>query len=389
MKSTNSTKKYLRLLVPYVITAAVIITAVAIGSYQKSNSTSYAPIMNNIGESSFSLDSNQLDAAYIVANLADHISLPSYGTISENYVSIALQYKSMQNSDTKIEKPNIIDTSNLAHGIQEYIVKEGDTLDTIVAYFKANFQTAADITANQIRWSNNMKNSTVSPGQKLYIPAVPGILYTVKVGDTIEGLAAKYKSDAKSIIHSNDLEITGLVVGSTIILPSGELPEKERPEYVPPAPRPSYTSSLTGTSSGVRHNVRFIANINSLPNQPPNNSGAWGQCTWYAWYWRYQYGLTHPGYQLPSGALGNARDWVRTLGGQFYVDHNPRVGDVVQTSTSGNGHVAVVVGVSATNITIREMNFKVAGVTSGRGNVIESEIPIEIARNFNYIHQRK
>jgi surface antigen len=343
--------------------------------------------MAAFADSEFIPSADQLTTMYVIADLANTLFVPSSDIINANYTSSEYQYGVSGSSDNKIEKPNIIDTGNLARGIQEYIVLDGDTLASIADKY--------NVTETQIRWSNNMKTTDVSAGKTLYIPTVPGILYTVKEGDTLEALADKYKSNSEQIVIYNDLELSGLVVGSTIILPSGELPEKERPEYVAPKPQTpiqstSSTSRAPGvstSSSGVRIDVRSVSISRADPGVT-GNKNAWGNCTWFAWWWRRHF--MGEEYWLPSRALGNARDWVRTLGGEFYVDKTPRYGAVVQTSTSGAyGHVGVVTAVhSDGSITMQEMNARFGGL-GGYNRVIESEVPAEHARNYNYIHQSK
>jgi len=383
-KSNNPIKKY----IAYVIFGLLVIGGAVYGSLYKADPNGSVPVMAAFADSEFIPSADQITTMYVVADLANALSVPSSDAINANYVSYELKHEiSGSSNDNKIEKPNIVDTSNLARGIQEYIVLDGDSLASLAERF--------GVTENQIRWSNNMKTSGVSPGKTLYIPTIPGILYTVKEGDTLESLTEKYKSDSEQIVIYNDLELTGLVVGGTIILPSGELPEKERPEYVAPRPvtiRPtpsqqSYTPGVSTSSSGVRVNVRSVWIDRSDPGVS-GNKNAWGNCTWFSWWWRRHY--MGEEYWLPSRALGNARDWVRTLGGEFYVDKTPRYGAVVQTSTSGAyGHVGVVTAVhSDGSITMQEMNARFGGL-GGYNRVIESEVPAEHARSYNYIHQRK
>jgi surface antigen/uncharacterized protein (DUF433 family) len=381
MKITQKTKDIIRYFVPYLIAFAFLIIFSAIGSQKNTRQVANsAPIMSAINEANFIVTADQLSESFIIADLANTMNLPSYDTINENFISLVIKHETSQTNETKIEKPNIIDTSDLSRGIDEYIVQEGDTLDAIAAKF--------NITTTQIRWSNNMKTDAVTPMQKLFIPTVPGILYTVKSGDTIEALAEKYQSNAEQIITYNDLENSGLVEGSTIILPNGQLPEVERPEYVPPAPQPSSSYSyISSANARTRLNMReiesrayWLSEYNATRGQ--NNPGAFGNCTWFAWYWRRQYMPEE--YWLPGGVIGNAGFWNRKLGGSFYIDHNPTYGDVVQTDTRNPGHVAVVIAVHDDgSITIREMNV------IGLNRVNDAEIPANIARTYNYIHQRK
>ena len=99
------------------------------------------------------------------------------------------------------------------------------------------------------------------------------------------------------------------------------------------------------------------------------NSYGYGYCTWGVKSWKPN---------IPN-FWGNANEWdssARASG--FAVDSNPRVGDVAQTDAGGYGHVAMVVAVSASGVTIQELNgpagWNVIGVRT---------VPIS---EFVYIH---
>lgn len=381
-KLTGAASSVLKKIVPYFVFFVAILATMVIGSQKDPKVSSSNPIMSSIDDNTFVVTADQLSESYIVADLANTFNLPTTSSISENYVSISLKYTlTGATIDTGIiEKPNIIDTSNLSRGIKTYIVVDGDSLQAIADRF--------GVTTTQIRWSNNMKNDNLSVGQKLFIPQVPGILYTVKDGDTIEGLAEKYKSNASQMIVYNDLETTGLAAGQTIVLPGGELPETERPEYVAPTPKPAYVSYYLA-DSGTRHDMREIGSysywrytVTPSVSGDGNRSTA-GQCTWFAWYWR-RYNSGSENYWLPAEIIGNARDWVRTLSSRYGVNRVPAYGAVVQTRTTGYGHVGVVTGVvPGEYITIQEMNYN-----GGTYRVFESKIYWSDAVNYYYIHGR-
>lgn len=380
-KSRTTAKGVIKSTIPYIVFFAVILTTMIIGSRKDSQTIAANPIMKSIDDNSFVVTADQLSESYIVADLANTFNLPSVTSINENYVSISIKYSlTGATVDTGIiEKPNIVDTSNLSRGIKSYIVVEGDSLEAIAVRYS--------VTTTQIRWSNNMKNDTLTVGQTLYIPSVPGILYTAKDGDTIESIAEKYASNTGKIILYNDLETSGLVVGQTIILPDGVLPEVERPEYVPPVVRPVYSYSLV--DSGTRHGMREIGSYSYwrytiTPSvRGDGNPSTEGQCTWFAWYWRrYNIGGN---YTLPTGAIGNARDWVNRLSSQFVTNRYPAYGAVVQTRTTGYGHVGVVTGVvEGSHIIIQEMNYNY-----GSYRVYESTIYWADALKYYYIHGRR
>ena len=117
------------------------------------------------------------------------------------------------------------------------------------------------------------------------------------------------------------------------------------------------------------------------------NRNGFGQCTWYAWWWR-RYKMPS-NYWLPNAILGNANAWYYRLSGMGYaVGNTPQYGAVFQTTVGYYGHVGVVVGVNpGTSITVQEMNY--AGPNGKLNHVYESTISWSDAFNFNYIYGRK
>lgn len=383
---------------PYAAVALFLFAIMFFGS-QHDNQSVKAPIASVFNDTSFTVTADQISESYTVANIASAVSLPSTQTISENYVTASAIYESTGTTDTSgtvIERPTIIDVSDLdRRGVITYTVEKGDTIASILK--KLNLK---DVTEKQVRWSNGLKTNTISAGQKLYLPSVPGIVYITRKGDTYESIAKKYSSNLDEIIARNDLEKTDISVGMILLLPGGVLPEKERPEYVAPRPRNTGGGNNTGgnagvirfSDSGVRHNRFQVQNYGYWRNmyystKSWRNPGAFGNCTWFAWYWRRANMPSN--YWLPTGAIGNARSWVSFLGSRgFGTGKTPAYGAVIQTSTSGYGHVGVVVGVNqGVSITIQEMNY--AG-PNGKFNIVyQSTINWSDAVKFNYIYGRR
>lgn len=98
-----------------------------------------------------------------------------------------------------------------------YTVEAGDTPSAIAARF--------GISLNTLLWANNLRSaSSIKIGDDLIILPVTGVQYHVKKGDTIEGIAKKFKADASEIISFNGLGIgETLVAGGEIIIPDGEM----------------------------------------------------------------------------------------------------------------------------------------------------------------------
>lgn len=99
--------------------------------------------------------------------------------------------------------------------ISLYVVHQGDTLPAIAKMF--------GVSVNTIRWSNDIKGNSITPGQTLVILPVSGIQHTVKSGDTIQSIAKKYKGDFDEILQYNNLtKNSKIAVGDVIVVPDGE-----------------------------------------------------------------------------------------------------------------------------------------------------------------------
>ncbi len=98
-----------------------------------------------------------------------------------------------------------------------YVVRPGDTLSEIAAMF--------GVSVNTIVWANDLGSAkTVRPGDTLVILPVSGVERKIVKGDTLASLAKKYGADAGEIADFNGLDPSAsLAVGSTIIIPGGEI----------------------------------------------------------------------------------------------------------------------------------------------------------------------
>ena len=360
---------------PYILALVLLFGLVFFGSRDKSLDSNDSMSLQSIASNNYSVSADQVSEFYVVAELANSMDLFSSNDVANNYVSISVLQQNSQVLDTsgKLSKPIIVDVGHLSRGVISYTVGPGETMDSIAGKY--------GITTDQIRWSNNLNSTNVSEGQRLLVPSVPGIAYTVKDGDTVESLANKYSSNVDQIIALNDLEQNGtLTPGTVIILPSGSLPETERPEYVPPRTTYSYStpsSSYYTYSGSGRENVHVVETWTYARSMMGDgNPMSAGQCTWYAWYYRQHVGGT------PLGRFfGNANAWASVLSNRFRVDRNPSVHAVFQTSSGYYGHVGIVTGINGDgSITVREMNY------AGPFIVTEGRIPASQVHNYFYIH---
>lgn len=318
---------------------------------------------------------DQIVATNIAAGIAARADLPVAVNLANQAVSLSVQSQlSQQNDSSTITKPQIIQPSANSYALKQYTVKDGDTATSIAAQFA--------ISPDTLKWANDLSSDSVPAGKVLTILPVDGVLYTVKGGDTVDSIASRFGATTQEITTVNNLELSGLVNGAKIILPSGILPTNERPGYIAPVAARSFAYSTFRFAGGFGGGGIQVINPYSLISSNIysfRNGGANGQCTWWAIERRAAMGMP-----LPGGALGNAAEWAYTLGqAGFGVNSTPSRGAVIQNG-GGYGHVGVVEAVNSDgSITISEMNNYSAG---GAYAVDMRTIPASALGNFNFIH---
>lgn len=103
--------------------------------------------------------------------------------------------------------------------IEEYLVEKGDTLSIIASRF--------DISLETLLWANDLsRTSLISPGQKLIILPVSGVLHIVREGDTLSEVSQVYQAKKDEIVSFNDLSNQDdIFVGDFLIVPGGKMPK--------------------------------------------------------------------------------------------------------------------------------------------------------------------
>ncbi len=105
-----------------------------------------------------------------------------------------------------------------------YTVQKGDTISLIAQKF--------GISAETIRWANNLSGDSIAVGDTLEILPVTGIAYKVQSGDSVYSIAKKFATDPQKIVDFpfNDFanpETFSLVSGQILIVPDGIKPSEQ------------------------------------------------------------------------------------------------------------------------------------------------------------------
>jgi len=306
----------------------------------------------------------------VVANLAESADL----AVAPSTASLSTSTAILQDAPqviSSVEKPKVLEVSSEKRDIVKYRTETEEVIQAIADKY--------GITAQTIKWVNNLKGDKVEAGKELRILPVDGIVYTVKSGDTLKSIVDKYQANAERVISYNKLKDNeDPKVGVEIVIPGGILPEEERPDYSPKTKLAtnSYSKSSvrsSSTSSSSSSSVTLSANY----NVKAGNAYAWGNCTWYAYNRRPDIG----------SFWGNASTWaVSARAAGYRVDQTPTVGAIAQWNAYANsyiwgyGHVAIVEAVNGDGtITISDMNY------AGKLNVVSTRT-ISASSVSNFIH---
>ena len=314
-----------------------------------------------------SVSIDDLYATKVAATIAETAGMPVATNVANLSQSLAAESVLARSDENIVAKPQIVKPSASGRTVRMHVAESGDTVQSIAAKY--------GVSADTIKWANDLQSDAVEKGRKLKILPVDGVLYTTSQGDTADKLATRYRSTAAQIVAFNDLELTGIKAGQELIIPDGILPAEERPGYVAPVVRTS--TPYTYYSGGVGSANPYSASI--------GNRYAFGNCTWYAYERRQQLGR-------PVGSLwGNASTWAMYAAAAGYtVNGSPAPGAVLQQGAAGYygyGHVAIVESVDpGKSITISEMNaYRFGGGFNivGRGQISWSEATSGM---YRYIH---
>jgi N-acetylmuramoyl-L-alanine amidase len=317
---------------------------------------------------------DQLVATNVAAEIAERASLAVAPNLASLSISLSVENELAQTSTTNvITKPQIVQPTASDRTMRHYTAQAGDTVPLLAQKY--------GVSADTIKWANNLTSDAIEPGKQLEIPPVDGVLYTVKNGDTVESLATKYNTNAASIVSFNDLELNGLAVGTRVVLPGGSLPNNERPGYV--APRTQTATTTSPSNYRASYGAGFGGDTWRIKVGTPMYAGngyAYGNCTAYVYDRRVELGLRI------DNSLGNANTWAsRAAANGYIVNGTPSAGAVIQDRSGYYGHVGIVEEVRSNgDLVISEMNAYVSG---GGFNIVSGRIiPAGNVGAYTYIH---
>lgn len=276
-------------------------------------------------------------------------SLVPQAFAEETLVAPSSQDQNTQTSLTSIDEsglkaflPDSLEPFRNAQ-IQFYTTVSGDTLATVAK--------KRGISTNTIKWANNLRSTTLKPGQELVLPQVDGVLVKTDESTSIADIASKFKGDPEIILSYNGLpHPDAFNPGQYLMCPGCVIPE----------------NILTPENSqiGVR--------LTDIPNEAGSTHVFYpGHCTWYV------------AKKFKVTFSGSARYWIKNAKAAGYtISDTPVMHSAVVTSDRAPyGHVAYVEEVNLDKGTIRisEMNYKGLYILS------ERELPINGSGIVGYI----
>lgn len=163
-------------------------------------------------------------------NYTGQIKLPSENSLDIDALNKLMSDFAMEGKVDYDESGNLLDAvkTNIVYtqpvSYQTYKVQKGDTISGITKKFGlSNISTL--ISVNDI---GNVRQ--LASGQKLKIPSIDGIIYTVKKGDSLDSIIKKYNIKLETLIDVNELESEILISGEQLFIPGVAMDSKSLKE---------------------------------------------------------------------------------------------------------------------------------------------------------------
>lgn len=311
-------------------------------------------ILNTSKEEEAGISTSDIESADLAAVVSQESNMLVESNVNEYRDTLVLQKVVAPIQADIVDKPQTTIASDSIREVSEYVTVEGDSIPSIADKFS--------ITADTVRWANNLTGDSVAAGTTLKILPITGVLVAARAGDTPKIIADSTGASAEEIALFNDIDVNaGIPAGKQIIVPNG-------------SPRSSSSSRTTRrTTSSTASGYGFAAN----PVFGGGNTYSRGYCTWHAANRRAAIGRPIP------NRMGNAIRWASVAAANGYaVDGNPRAGDVLwHRNIGGAGHVAFVEGVNGDgSLLVSDMNYP------SWGRVTYRTVPSSEFGRYLFIH---
>ena len=148
----------------------------------------------------------------------------------------------------------------------EYKVQNGDTLSGVASRF--------GIRTSFVTWNNaDVTNANaLTVGQTLQVPSVEGIIHSVRLGESVSEIAARYDANAQDIIEFRANGLQGdpnrLREGSQILVPGGRKVEIAATIAPPRQPAAAVAAATTAPTTTVVPNSAWAWPVRGLLTSP-------------------------------------------------------------------------------------------------------------------------
>jgi surface antigen len=275
---------------------------------------------------------DNLSSADVAVHVSKLASLEESTSVVNRADTITAQQAVTPADDQVIAKPQVISTDlKSKKDIRVYVTQPGDTVSSVANKF--------EVSSNTIRYSNDLSAEELTPGTKLLISPINGIVYRVKAGDTPESLATKFLVNKEQLVAFNDAELTGNFKTGELIL-------------IPDVYQPARTTSISYTSDSYS-----LSSVSGAGYQVSygGNGYDYGWCTWHVAQRRIDIGRPIP------NNLGNAITWLPLAqSAGLAIGSEPKAGAVAyHLDIGGWGHVGFVEKVNSDgSVWISDMNYQ-------------------------------
>jgi murein DD-endopeptidase MepM/ murein hydrolase activator NlpD len=104
--------------------------------------------------------------------------------------------------------------------VTNYTTTAGDTLSKVASRFRLNIDTV-------VSWNGIRNARSIAVGTVLQIPNANGLKYTVRRGDTLQGIARSWGVDFNNLVDFNQIATSAISVGQELFLPNARMNQSD------------------------------------------------------------------------------------------------------------------------------------------------------------------